>query len=164
MRTSKQARNKQQASNNTSQKKIGSGSGSGSGPGLKLRGWPYPMVASPNPGFRLRAASPLRAAAAPTGGGTTPKRGRTGQTWPKTAPNCTQGTSVQVRDASWPIGGAGHAVKGPQHPAAPPPPPVWVRFGRNRAGWPSELMLSKNDPGPFLARFTGHIWAYLGPF
>ena len=26
-------------------------------------------------------------------------------------------------------GGAWHAVRSPQHPAAHPPPPVWVRFG-----------------------------------
>ena len=38
-------------------------------------------------------------------------------------------TPVRVRDASWLVGDAWHAVKGPRQPAAHPSPLVWARCG-----------------------------------
>ena len=119
------------------------------GPGLKIWGWPYPVVAFLNPGFRLRAVLPLHAAAAPTGGGCyrPPKRGQ--KRYQKVLDRA-RGTSVRVRDASWPIGRAWHAVGAPPHAVTPPPTPVWARFGRKLAQKGQSQKMAVGLDGPIL--------------
>ena len=121
------------------------------------------MVASPNLGFRFQAATPVHAAAAPTGGGGTPRWG----------PNGAKRPNKRRFVADWGRMGRGRGAADPRRV------PFWAMYGCfwrkrvetknntvSREGQPpsGQKWFCQNMTPGALGRFTGHVWAVWGPF